>query len=49
MIDGVILYMFILTGIFVSLSAFIWFMAHRQRMQEEAQEDARDAPGTAAE
>lgn len=45
MIDGVILYMLILTGIFVPLSAFIWFMAHRQRLEEEAEEDAHGTAG----
>jgi hypothetical protein len=49
MIDGVILYMLILAGIFVPLSAFIWYMAHRQRLEEEAEEDQRGPHGTPAE
>jgi hypothetical protein len=49
MIDGVLLYMLILAGVFVPLSAFVAYMAHRQRLEEEAEEAERDAQGTAAE
>jgi hypothetical protein len=46
--DGVTLYMLILGAIFVPLSAFVAFMAHRERLRDEA-EDAERADGTAAE
>lgn len=49
MIDGVLLYMAILALIFLPLSAFVAFMAHRERLDDEAAENDRDAHGAAAE
>lgn len=46
--DGVTLYMLILAGIFIPLGLFVAFMAHRERLQDEADEAER-AAGTAAE
>ena len=46
--DGVTLYTLILAAIFLPIMAFVWFMARRQRLQEEA-EEAERASGTAAE
>lgn len=47
--DPVIQYMLIVVGVFAPPALFVWFMARRQRLEEEAAEDARDAHGTAAE
>lgn len=49
MIDGVTLYMLILAAVFVPAAAFVAFMAHRQRLREEAAEHAAHLDGTAAE
>lgn len=46
--DSVTLYMLILAGIFLPIMAFVWFMARRERLGEEA-EEAERAAGTAAE
>lgn len=47
--DGVSLYMLLLAGAVVPPALFVWYMAHRQRLEEEAEEDARGASETAAE
>jgi hypothetical protein len=46
-IDGATLYMLILAGVFVPAAAFVAYMAHRERLEDEAAED--QASGTAAE
>lgn len=46
--DGVTIYMLILAGVFLPIMAFVWFMARRERLREEA-EEAERAAGTAAE
>lgn len=47
--DSVVVYMSVVAGIFAGLGLFVWYMARRQRLAEEAEEDARDASGHAAE
>jgi hypothetical protein len=47
--DSVSLYMLVLAGVVIPPALFVWFMARRQRLEEEAAEDAQDAHGTAAE
>jgi hypothetical protein len=47
--DGVSLYMLVLAGVIIPPALFVWYMARRQRLQEEAAEDAAGASETAAE
>jgi hypothetical protein len=47
--DTVTILLSVLGAIFVPIGAFVAYMARRQRLEEEAAEDARDARGTAAE
>ena len=47
--DSVSLYMSIIAGIFSALGLFVAYMAHRQRLEEEAAEDAQDPHHTPAE
>lgn len=49
MSDPVIQYMLIVLAVFLPPAALVWYMARRQRLAEEAAEDAHDAHGTAAE
>lgn len=42
-------FLLILAAVFIPLGLFVAFMAHRQRLEEEAEEDARNASGTPAE
>jgi hypothetical protein len=46
--DGVILYMLIVAAVLLPMAGFVAYMAHRQRMEEEA-EEADSANRTAAE
>jgi len=47
--DSIYSYLNVLGAIFVPLGAFVAYMAHRQRLEEEAAEDAERAQGAAAE
>jgi|GEM_PF-3316657 len=47
--DGVIQYMSILAAVFIPLGLFVAYMARRQRLEEEAAEDAQDPHHTPAE
>lgn len=47
--DGASLYLSILGVIFVPLALVVAYLAHRERLQDEAEEAERDAHGTAAE
>jgi hypothetical protein len=49
MIDSVSLYMLILTAVVIPPALFVWYMARRERLAEEAEENAHDASGHAAE
>jgi|CXWL01.1.fsa_nt_gi hypothetical protein len=46
--DGVTLYMLVLAGTILPIAAFVAFMAHRERLRDDA-EDAERAGRTAAE
>lgn len=46
--DGITLYMLTLAAIFVPMVWFVAYMAHRERLRDEA-EEANHASGTAAE
>lgn len=48
MMDGVTLYMLVLAGVVLPMAAFVAYMAHRERLRDEA-EDAERAGRTAAE
>ena len=47
--SSVYIYLSLLGAIFVPLGLVIAYLTHRQRLAEEAEEDARDASGHAAE
>lgn len=47
--DSVSIYMSVVGGIFSAIGLFVAYMAHRQRLEDEAEEDSRDAHSTPAE